>query len=142
MERIKNITDDHGKPLKTEVYLRDDLCFGDYAQYGPDGFVSFDEYRWNTSESVGYGKIFEKPDSEGHGRYGYFCLFGSNIQAKGELKGISVLNVAPSVLDILNLGIPQDMEKPSILKMAGEKGSPSSPDREKTVRSRLEALGY
>jgi len=67
---------------------------------------------------------------------------GSDVPPKGELKGTSLLNVAPTVMDILNLEIPQDMEKPSILAMLKEENVQPSSDREKAVRSRLEALGY
>jgi len=147
--KIRDIPDEHGKALNTQVFRRDEIHFGRHVEFGPDMLINFDESRWHTNELVGYGrgKIYhfdtlKESDGEGYGSYGYFCVAGSDVPAKGELKGTSLLNVAPTVMDILNLEIPQDMEKPSILAMLKEENVQPSSDREKAVRSRLEALGY
>jgi len=146
--KIRGIPDEQGKQLNTQVFKRNDIHSGTYSQYGPDMFISFDQYRRNTSEMAGYGSgnIYsfdtpEGPDDAVNSRYGYFCTAGAGIPAGGELKGISLLSIAPTVLDILQLSIPNDMEKPSIL--AGIKEAPPKPaEAESRMSARLKALGY
>lgn len=147
--KLKDIPDKFGKPLKTQVLKRDDINFGSYAKYGPDLFVSFDEGQLGTSELLGHGrgKIYsfdaaKDSSNAAHSLYGYFVIAGPGIPAKGELKEISLLNIAPTVLDVLGLPIPKDMERPSILSMVKKKEPTDSKGTEKAVRSRLEALGY
>lgn len=148
--KLKDIPDENGKKLNTQVFKRDDIQFGPWVKYGPDMFIYFDECRFATSELVGYGKgkIYsvdtpEGPDYATHSPYGYFCMAGSRIPAKGEITRISLLNIAPTVLDAIGLPIPREMERPSIMALAKEeKAAPPPPKVEDKVRSRLEALGY
>jgi len=135
--------------LNTQLFRRDDICFGPFTEYGPDSFVSIDTYRWGTSELVGHGKgtLCLTSDAETayrvrHGVRGYFCLAGPKIPVGRRIEDASLLNIAPTVLDIMALSIPADMEAPSVLAIVEEREAPPSKDLEKTVRSRLEALGY
>jgi len=147
--KLKDIPDKARKPLNTQVWKRDDIYFGPYAKYGPDLFVSFNEGRLGTSELLGHGrgKVYSFDTAKGsgdaaHSLYGYFVIAGPGISAKGELKEVSLLNVAPTVLDVLGVPIPKNMEKPSILSMVKKEVTPSPEETERIVRSRLEALGY
>ena len=149
-DKLQGITDERGKGLNTEVFWRDDIHSGPYAEYGPDLFVRFNGYRWNTNELVGHGRgnlysfdTKEAPGDESHGPYGYFSIAGRDIPPKGKLKGISLLNSAPTILDIMGVKIPEDMEGSSILEMAREKKEEKPPAKvESAVRSRLDLLGY
>ncbi len=149
-EKLLAVPDENGKKLNTQVFKRDDIQFGPYVKYGPDMFVYFDECRFATSDLVGYGKgkiysidLPQGPDYATHSPYGYFCMAGSRIPAKGKIESISLLNIAPTVLDVIGLTIPREMERPSILAMLKEeKAAPPPPKMEDKVRSRLEALGY
>jgi len=146
---LKDIPDKVGKHLNTQVWKRDDIYFGPYAKYGPDLFVSFDQGRLGTSELLGHGqgKVYSVDTAKGsgdaaHSLYGYFAMAGPGIPAEGELKEVSLLNIAPTILDILGLPIPKNMERPSILSTVKKKEATDSKEAERIVRSRLEALGY
>lgn len=147
--RMRDIPDEHGRTLNTQVFRREDIHFGAYAQYGPDMFINFDECHWKTSELVGYGKgkIYSYdapsgPDDRGGGMHGYFCIAGPSVPTKGKFEGVSVLNSAPTVLDVMDLENPEDMESLSLLDMVKEEKAPMAHGREEKVQSRLEALGY
>jgi len=150
IDRLQSIADENGKALNTQVFRRDDIHYGPYAEYGPDLFIRFNGHHWNTSELVGYGQgsihsfdTKEAPHDESHGLYGYFCMAGPGAPPKGELKGVSLLSIAPTVLDLMELKIPEDMEGPSILEVAREKKETKHPAKdEEAVRSRLDLLGY
>ncbi len=143
--KLKDIPDKIGSHLNTQVWKRDDIYFGPYAKYGPDLFMSFNKGRLGTSELLGHSReniysfdITKYPYDVAHSLYGYFVINGLGIPANGEIKEMSLLNVAPTILDALGLPIPKNMEKPSILSMVKKRGTPSSKEDEKAVRSRLE----
>jgi len=137
---LKKIAGEKESPLETRVYKRGDIHSGPLASYGPDLFVTFDGYRWHTSDAVGSsqlysGPVMPGPEYGGHGCKGYFCLAGPGIEAGGEKQDISLLDLAPTILFILGEPVPVEMEgKPIITKPVF--------DEEKAVRERLNMLGY
>jgi len=153
-EDLKGISDDRGNVLKNKVVRRDEVFFGEFVDYGPDLFVSIDEGRWSVNNMVGYRNscLFLNDETgassgKGYDPCGYFCIAGSDFPSAGEMKGISNLNIAPTIIDIMNLRAPYtlmqyEMEGQSILEILRDTGMPTTSEKEKAVRSRLEALGY
>lgn len=151
-EKLRNIPDENGKELKTQVFKRRDIDPGPCSQYGPDLLILFDECRWSTNEKVGYGQgnihaltTPDESDDVTYGSDGYFSITAPGILVRGERKGVSLLNVAPTVLHILDLPIPENIERPSILAELEEEKFEEKiekTEKEKRLRSRLEALGY
>ena len=144
-EGLRQIAAPQGGTLEARVVRRDETHFGDYAEYGPDLLV--DWARWANDECVGYGPgaVLAPGPVAGCQSPGYFCLAGAGLPAKGELSGASLLQVAPTVLELLRLPVPAEMEAPSLLSLSEQPASPSATKdaaREAAVRSRLEALGY
>lgn len=140
--KIMKISDENGNLLKTRFFKRDDVHHGPLAKFGPDIFIFFDECRWNTNEMIGYGKgnIYSYdtpvgPDDCSHGFYGYFCAAGPGVPAEGEKQGVTLLDIAPTVLSIMGEKVPDVMEGGSLVKI--DKSS-----EEKKVYDRLAALGY
>jgi len=145
---IKEIQDEDAGLPEPVVYIREEIHNGRYSKYGPDMFVNVDNSDWCISDEIGYGKgIFRNynTDCKGYHSKGYFCINGSGIPDVGELKGISLLNIAPTIMDIQKLEPPTEMEGSSILSILKEPGfysQSNKSDDEEVVRSRLEALGY
>jgi len=145
-DKLIQIPDERGDSLKTQVFKRKEIHSGPFAEYGPDLFILFDECRWNISEMAGYGQgsiySFDTPsgpDDGADGLYGYFCIAGPGVPASGEHNGAMLLDVAPTVLDVMDLEIPQEMEGKSVL---GEKKPARPSEDDEKMRSRLKALGY
>lgn len=137
-----------GKKMHNQTCKRADTYFGPSAKYSPDLFLSFDEARLGTSELVGHNQkailshdIAPYNSNTAHSLYGYFVISGSGIPAEGEYEGGSILNIAPTVLDVFGLSIPKRMKKPSILSLVKKEGVKKAKETKK-VRSRLERLGY
>lgn len=158
---LGNIATVKGKPVPVEVSRNDDLYFGRFVEYGPGLLLHIDCGRWRTDRRVGFGggeiidvKGVKEETREGLGRYGYICISGSDFPAAGELKRVSVLDIAPTVIDILNLRpayhtIDYEMEGYSLLLAIRDAVGAKKPregeakeSEEDKVRSRLEALGY
>ena len=135
----------NGATLHTTIIKRDEVHSGRYCEYGPDVFACFDHYRWNTDDGLGNGRgqvISLKKIREANGMHGYFCLCGPGIPNQGNLGVISLLCIAPTVMDILRLEPHQDMEESSVLGKTMFPEKKKVLDKDGAVRSRLEALGY
>lgn len=150
-EKLIAIPAEDGRKLDTKVFKRDDIHFGNYAQFGPDLFIYFDQCRHNISELVGYDSIYsyetlKGPDDGGHGEFGYFVVTGPGTAKGHEMHGVTLLDIAPTVLDALGIDIPADMEGDSLLGGdQPEEGVPESvysKEEEEEIRRRLAGLGY
>jgi predicted AlkP superfamily phosphohydrolase/phosphomutase len=148
-DKLGELTAASGGKLPVQVTRQDDLQFGPFAEEGPDLFVAVDGYAWRTDDRVGYGRgeVIRRPGAEdqpaaAHQLLGYFAMAGPGIPARGELADISLLSLAPTIIDVLGQSSPPEMERPSILTLLRDAKTPSPPDDEQKVRSRLEALGY
>jgi predicted AlkP superfamily phosphohydrolase/phosphomutase len=158
---FENISLMNGQPLSVEIFQGDELHYGDFAEYGPDMLVHIDEGRWNTDQRVGFGagRIINTEDvkeeiREGCGRFGYLSIAGSDFPSAGEVEPVSLLDIAPTVIDIMNLRAPYntidyEMEGYSLvlaLKDSDEEEKTTEAadkeTREEKIRSRLKALGY
>jgi len=146
IDKVKAIPDENGNALETRVFKRNEIYTGTFADYAPDLFIFFDECRWKTNEMVGFGPgniySFETPfgeDDGADGFYGYFCLAGPGIPANGEHERASLLDIAPTVIDVMDLEIPKEMEGKSLL---GQEKPAHPPEDDHKIRSRLKALGY
>jgi hypothetical protein len=111
-----------------------------------------------TDQRVGHGRIKDTDtprDSsvEGFGRLGYISLAGSDFPAGGDHSTVSVLDIAPTVIDIMNLRAPYsnmdlELEGFSLFMAMRDSVEAAKPkegkdqEEEEKVRSRLEALGY
>ena len=142
-EKLKAITDEKGESLDTKVYRRKDIHSGEYAKFGPDLFVYFDNCYWNISELIGYDSIYsydtpKGPDDGGHGPFGFFAMAGKGVPKRGKVSDADLLDIAPTILHLFGVTIPQDMEG----KVLTKKESVYSKEDEDEIRERLSRLGY
>ncbi|NIS63094.1 MAG: hypothetical protein GTO13_21080 [Proteobacteria bacterium] len=142
-EKIRDITDEEGNKLETQVFKRKEIHFGEYSRFGPDLFIYFDNCHWNISELIGYDSIYsydtpKGPDDAGHGPYGFFAIYGPGVRKAGEVSGADLLDVAPTMLHLMGLPIPPDMEGKPLTK----KKSAYSEEDKKEVKERLTKIGY
>ena len=130
---------------------------GPCGSRGPDLIVSSPTARVALDDRVGVTPAVSAKGRGGRAAVrtaGYMCLAGSDVPRNGKVEGLSVLSIAPTVLEMLRLRVPCDVEKPSFFKVLRTR-IPREPDsgrketREKgenheeaAVRSRLEMLGY
>ena len=142
ISKIKAIPNEEGNALETHVIKGKEAFSGPFADYAPDIIVRFDQGHWKTNEMVGSGDIqtvdmSSGEDSGAEGPQGYFCLAGPEIPARGQWEGASLLDVAPTVMDIMDLKIPEDMEGVSL------SGKERSKEEEAAVMDeRMKFSGY
>ena len=79
----------------------------------PDLIVYFGNLYWRSVGSVGHGRYytFENdigPDDANHAQHGVFIMRDGRSQ--GYLEGLHITDIGPTVLDLLGLPVPADME--------------------------------
>jgi len=112
--KLEAIPDENGKPIGTKVFRPEEL-YKSRKGVAPDLLVYFGNLAWRSAGTVGWNSlhIFENdtgPDDANHGQHGIF-IARSSVSKQGEnLEGLQIQDIAPTILQILKVPIPADME--------------------------------
>ena len=144
------------------VFKREDIYSGEFIKEAPDLLFYLDGHRCVTSSRVGSRSLFmdERLLSGTHRPYGIFMAYGNGVR-KGASVGPTICDVAPTVMHVMGLPVPDDMDGRPILDIlepdseifrrpvSYEKllGATTeifewSPEEEKKVEEQLRGLGY
>jgi predicted AlkP superfamily phosphohydrolase/phosphomutase len=112
--KIEAIPDPEGKPIGTRVLRPEDL-YKFRNGVAPDLMVYFGNLAWRSAGTMGRGSIytFENdtgPDDANHGQDGIFIVRPTTSKSGQKLEGLEIQDVAPTVLKVLDVPIPEDME--------------------------------
>lgn len=113
-QRIKAIRGPNDERWNTEVYRPEELygeCIGDY----PDLMVYFDGLSWRSAGTIGHGTLYLPendlgPDDAVHSKEGIFVLHDPREDYGAKEIRLNVLDVAPTILHLMGLPVPGDME--------------------------------
>ncbi len=113
-QELEGLTDDNGNHMGTRVFKPEEI-YPVVNGIAPDLIVYFGDLRWRSVGSVGIGSIhtFENdtgPDEANHSQYGILIMGAPGMRARGKVEGLHIMDVAPTVLNLLGLRIPEDME--------------------------------
>ncbi len=117
-ERLAAIPDDEGRPMDTHVYKPEGL-YDDVVGVAPDLIVIFGDLLWRSVGTVGGDEgvhTFENdtgPDDANHAQDGLWIASGAGVAARGTLDA-HLLDIAPTVLELLGLPVPDDMRGSSL----------------------------
>jgi predicted AlkP superfamily phosphohydrolase/phosphomutase len=163
--KLNNPSD--GKPVVDQVYTKEEVFQGDYTEYAPDLVLVMRGLSYNTRPGYEFstrtGKIFSDPlthESGSHRRQGIFFAAGPDIKPLAHQAGMRLIDVAPTVLHLLDCPIPQDMDgfvledilsssrKPTIDQETNQRNDKPvdskelSEEEEQEMIDRLKNLGY
>lgn len=172
-QRLTTLRDpDSGQPVIQHVYQREDLYYGPYLEEAPDLVLHWD-YAYDCRERAGpEGRgVFESEialkefadhiKTGVHRQHGVLLAYGPAIEP-GRVEGALLIDVIPTVLHLVGLPVPEDMDgrvltealraewlvqQPvaydHIDRALNENGdSDYTGDEENQMRERLRALGY
>ena len=112
----------------------------------PDLIVHFGGLSYRSVGGVGYPELIvvendTGPDDCNHAQHGAFILAGPRFPAVGELQGVRLLDIAPTLLELGGYDVPSSMQGRSL---AGGTRTVEglSEDGERIIRERLSGLGY
>ena len=117
--KIEAIPDENGDPLGTRVYKPEEV-YPQVRGVAPDLIVHFGDLLWRSVGTVGGDEgvhTFENdtgPDDANHAQQGLFVLAAPGV-APGPREGAHLLDVAPTVLELMGLDVPASMRGTSLL---------------------------
>jgi predicted AlkP superfamily phosphohydrolase/phosphomutase len=112
--KLEAITDPDGHTIGTRVF-RPEQIYHDVRNIAPDLIVYFGDLTWRSVGTIGRDDIytFENdtgPDDANHAQYGIFIANDPQGGGAGLLDNLSILDIAPTVLDVMGIPIPDDMQ--------------------------------
>jgi predicted AlkP superfamily phosphohydrolase/phosphomutase len=120
--RLAAIPDEDGSPLATRVHVPERI-YPQVNGVAPDLIVHFGDLLWRSVGTVGGDEgihTFENdtgPDDANHAQQGLFVLVAPAV-SPGPREGAHLLDVAPTVLELLGLEVPASMRGSSLLEPA------------------------
>ena len=100
-----------GTPLGTKVLKPQDV-YPEVRGVAPDLIVYFGDLAWRSVGSVGNRSIYTYendtgPDGANHDRNGVWAMAGLPGQATGEVAGLNLVDVGPSILSLYGIDAPE-----------------------------------
>jgi predicted AlkP superfamily phosphohydrolase/phosphomutase len=119
-KRFEALPDDRGQIMKTQVFRPKDI-YRTVRNVAPDLIVHFDRLFWRSIGSVGNPQLHVQendtgPDGCNHAQFGVFVLSAPKLARRGEVEGMRLLDVAPTLLDLAGAAIPASMQGRSLLR--------------------------
>jgi predicted AlkP superfamily phosphohydrolase/phosphomutase len=119
IEKLAAITDEKGNNIGTVAYKPQDVYKGPNIDQAPDLIVFFGDLFWRSTGTIGHDSIhsFETevgPDDAVHAQHGIFILYDPREKRGKKLEDLEIYDVAPTVLNVMGIDIPEDMEGKAI----------------------------
>ena len=113
-ERIAAITDPDGKPIGSVAYKPEEI-YREVNNIAPDLIVYFGDLSWRSVGSLGLNSIYTfkndiGPDDANHAQQGLYIYYDPKSQGRGHGPRYHLMDVAPTVLDVMGIAIPEDMQ--------------------------------
>jgi predicted AlkP superfamily phosphohydrolase/phosphomutase len=135
-EELEAIPDAAGRPLLTRAELPERI-YRTVKNVAPDLFVFFGDLYWRAAGTVGHGAIHLKendtgPDGANHDWSGIFVMAEGRALRQGggqpePRSGLTLLDVAPTILDAFGLPAPAGLQGRVVPGRAGAPGPPGAP---------------
>ena len=103
-----------GEAIMTEIYRREELYDGPYLDEAPDIVILPRDLEYQaagTSAFMHNGVLgLPRGNSGGHRMEGIWLLKGPGIQSGLRVEGARIVDLAPTLLHLLGLSVPRDMD--------------------------------
>jgi len=118
--RLEALPDDRGMPMGTQVFRPRDI-YRELNRIPPDLIAHFGALYWRSIGGIGYDELYVQendtgPDDCNHAQFGAFILNGSRLPTRGEIAGMHILDIAPTILDLAGRTVPGSMQGTSLLR--------------------------
>ena len=114
IKKLEDLRDERGNIIHTKVFKPEDIystCNG----IPPDLIVYYGDLSWRSIGNVGTRTIWASendtgPDDANHSQYGIFIMqHGKDLDGM-RLHGVTLYDIAPTILSYMGVTVPEDME--------------------------------
>lgn len=110
---IQSIEDPAGRNIGSVAFRPEDL-YRETRGIPPDLIVYFGNLDWRSVGSVGYGSTYTfdndtGPDDANHAQHGIFIRRTPDRNGEYRLSGLRIYDIAPTILNLFGIPIPQAM---------------------------------
>ncbi len=114
IQKLEDLRDEHGRNINTKVFKPEDI-YTECNGIPPDLIVYYGDLFWRSIGSVGNRTIWASendtgPDDANHSQYGIFIMRNGRGQYGVRREGVTLYDVAPTILDYMGVKVPEDME--------------------------------
>jgi predicted AlkP superfamily phosphohydrolase/phosphomutase len=172
--KLESLRDpDTGERMVDKVHKREELYHGAHVHKASDLIIKWQDYQYKSrinlemDDKVGASQVMIDPTRDSkvssiHRMNGIFMAFGKDVRQGVEIKGAQIIDLAPTMLYLLDEPVPDSMDG-EVLVGAFEKGvlehvsvrycrsdeddlslqqSPYTDEEAEQIRDRLQGLGY
>jgi predicted AlkP superfamily phosphohydrolase/phosphomutase len=147
--KLEALGDEHGTPIGTRVF-RPEQVYAACHNVPPDLIVYFGDLNWRSIGTVGNPSIWTHendtgPDDANHAQFGIAIastIGGPPPAAAGPREGMSLYDIAPTILEAFGLQPPPGMGRSALGVTTAASDSVYTPEEEAEIARRLEDLGY
>lgn len=123
---LESIRDPCGRKLATTAFRPQEI-YPEVRGVAPDLLVYFDDQRWRCIGSVGHSSFWTDENDNGsddanHSQYGIFIISSPSLNAaSGRRRDIHIKDIAPTVLSLMGVPVPHEMEGRCIGRFDGKR---------------------
>lgn len=111
--KLAAIPDESNQPIGTKV-IKPEQLYRACRRIAPDLIVYFGDLNWRSVGSIGLDSIYTYendigPDDANHDYHGIFVMNDPQNSSRGQREGLQLMDVAPTILQKLQVDVPKDM---------------------------------
>jgi predicted AlkP superfamily phosphohydrolase/phosphomutase len=116
--RLEATEDDAGRRMGTRVFRPREI-YREVRNVAPDLIAHFGDLYWRSIGGVGYGRLHVQendsgPDDCNHAQFGAFVLAADGLPMQGDIMGMRLLDVAPTLMTLAGHDVPPQMQGESL----------------------------
>jgi len=114
IRKLEDLRDENGRNINTKVFKPEDI-YTECNGIPPDLIVYYGDLFWRSIGSVGNRTIWASendtgPDDANHSQYGIFIMRNGKSQYGVRREGVTLYDIAPTILNYMGVKVPEDME--------------------------------
>ncbi len=119
IRKLEDLRDENGRNIHTKVFKPEEI-YSECNGIPPDLIVYYGDLSWRSIGSVGNRTIWASendtgPDDANHAQYGIFIMRNGKSQYGVRREGVTLYDVAPTILNYMGVKVPENMEGKALL---------------------------